>query len=71
MRKQVILLVTAFVFTLTLCGTVTAVDNSGSDPGDTVNSTDKPNSSSKVNSLKEITITGNVRDCVNDKPLKA
>lgn len=70
MRKQVILLVTAFVFTLTLCGTVTAVDNSGSDPGDTVNSTDKPNSSSKVNSLKEITITGNVRDCVNDKPFK-
>lgn len=59
-----------FVCALTLCGAVAAVNTStGSDPGDTINWTDQhSDSSSKNNSLKEIKITGQVLDCVTNKP---
>jgi len=66
-KKQVILLITAFVFILVLCGTVSAVDNTtGGDWGGTVNLTDQPSNSSD-DSLKEIRITGQVRDCVTNE----
>ena len=68
-KKQVILLITIFVFALTLCGAVSAEYNTMSgDSGGTVNSTDLSNSSQKNSSLKEVRITGQVLDCVTSKP---
>lgn len=63
-KKQVIILVTTFVFALTLCGAVAAEDTStGGDSGGTVNLNNTSNSS-----LSEIRITGQVRDCVTNEP---
>lgn len=67
-NKQVILLITTFIFALALCGSVAAADNiTEGDSGGTLNLTDTSNSS-KNSSLKEIRITGQVLDCITKKP---
>jgi len=67
-KKQVILLITTFVFILALFGTVSAANTTtGGDSGGTINSTDL-SSSYQNSSLKEVKIKGQVLDCVTSKP---
>jgi cobaltochelatase CobN len=66
-RKQVILLVTTFVFALVLCGAVAAENTAQKEV--TQSDSDMNNSTPSENtSLKQNIISGQVLDCVTNKP---